>query len=155
MTGATDVSPNDVPRCRERRENDGKKFTPRFGLFQSCSEGVLAGVPLLHRVSHPRVGGDDDKSSRDVATHNQIRPSPPPCPVTPPPAPTLDWLFPAPPPTTPDILRDRDSAENTAHVLDVPHTVHPSHPFAPSRFEKTNPRIPSAPLAALLSSAAS
>lgn len=60
--------------------------------------------------------------------------------------PPLDWLFPAPPPTTPDILRGRDSAENTAHVLDVPHTVHPSHPFAPRVSRKPTPGYRPLPL---------
>lgn len=65
------------------------------------------------------VGGDGDKSSRDVATHNRIHsPSSPP-----PPASTPDyWLFLAPTPTTPNILEGHDSPENTAHVFDIPHT---------------------------------
>lgn len=141
MTGATDVFPKRRSTSRERRgERREKKFTPRFGLFQSCSEGGTSENPSSPPSLSSPVGGDDDKSSRDVATHNQIRPPPSFLPITPPPASTL-WLFPAPPPTTPDILRDRDSAENTAHVLDVPHTVHPSHPFSrpPPAFQENQP----------------
>lgn len=116
-----------VPHLAKERGTDGKKIYTAFRSPSKLLRGGTSANPSSPLSLSSPVGGDDDKSSWDVATHNQIRPSP----VTPPPAPTLDWLFPAPPPTTPDILRGRDSAENTTHVLDVPHTVHPSHPFAP------------------------
>lgn len=121
-----------IPR---EKGNDRKKIYTAFRSLSKLFRGGTSGNPSSPLSLSSLAGGDDDKSSQDVATHNQIRPSP----VTPPPASTLDWLFPAPPPTTPDILRGRDSAENTAHVLDVPHTVHPSHPLAPRVSRKPTP----------------
>lgn len=151
MTGATDVFPNDVPHPARGTGMKGKKFTPRFGLFQSCSEGALAGTPSSPLSLSSPIGGDDDKSSRDVATHNQIRPT---TPFFLPPRYSTTCTHPRPalPPTTPDILgREKYGTRTwrTSHRSSI-------SPFlVPRVSRKPTPGIPPASLAALLFSAAS
>lgn len=131
------------------REREGKNLH-HFGLSQSCFKrrrrgGYSGTSSFLPSFSSP-VRGDDDKSSRDVVTHNQIH-----SPSSPPPASTPEWLLPAPTPTTPNISEGHDSPENTAHVFDVPHIVHPS--LNPCVSREPTPNTQPLPLPALSSAA--